>query len=398
MPWHTGLGRALRARNIPVWDGGSWETRGVPDRAFTPIAPMVHHTAVNGILPIRVAAGDNRFGQPLCHLLVRPSGQVDLVAGGLVYGSGSGSARVLEQVQRNIAPTGTAAERGLPDTDNGNRWFVNIEVDHPGDGSPIPEPQAASVVAVCAELCRINGWPWQRVIAHKEWTRRKIDPKWEGMSMDELRARVALELDVPPRRTGTEVMGPPEVTVDQAKTWAVTNAARRHSPYPEDTVREIVDTYWRVGVEYGVRPDLALAQSAKETGFWSYGGDVSSDQWNFAGIGATGGVPGLSFRTIEDGVRAHVLRMKMYAAGTAGDYNLAVLGRGLPSSHWGKYPFIEDFNGVWAVPGTTYGQSIVSDYLEPMKATTAEVPDLQGPLTPDEIGWLRRVIEWWRSR
>lgn len=173
-------------------------------------------------------------------------------------------------------------------------------------------------------------------------------------------------------KAGTAVMGQPVATVDQAIAWALAGSARRDGAYPPEKLKEIVRTYWRVGIEYGVRPDLALAQSAKETGFWSYqgaGGDpspVRPEQFNFAGIGATGGIPGNVFSSIEAGVRAHVLRMRMYAVNDTTYYNPLVLGRALPSSHWGKYPNIEDFNGVWATPGFTYGQSIVSGYLEPM--------------------------------
>lgn len=200
----------------------------------------------------------------------------------------------------------------------------------------------------------------------------------------------------PPPPTGTQVIGSPAATVAQAKAWLIPRALAKGSPYPIDTLETIVDWYWQVGAEYGVRPDLALAQAAKETGFFAYGGDVQSHQWNFAGIGATGGVPGLSFPTVEAGVRAHVLRMRMYAVNDPAAYSDRVLGRPLPQNHWGQYPTIEDFNGVWAVPGVGYGQSIVNDYLTPMVNT--EPQNNERPLTGEEIGLLRRIIEWWRSR
>ena len=203
----------------------------------------------------------------------------------------------------------------------------------------------------------------------------------------------------PPSPSGLRVMGQPEATVEQAAEWMVVNGARKGSAYTADILREIAKTYYRVGSEYGVRSDLAIAQSGKETGLWSYkrpdGSDsiVRPEQWNFAGIGATGGVPGNSFPTIEAGVRAHMLRMRMYAKNDPAAYDVAVLGRALPTSHWGKYPTIQDFDGVWAVPGVGYGDSVVNHYLAPMKATTAPVKD--HPLTIDEVVRVREILGYW---
>ena len=42
----------------------------------------------------------------------------------------------------------------------------------------------------------------------------------------------------------------------------------------------------------GVRAEVAFAQAMLETGNLQFGGDVKSSQFNFAGLGATGGVPG----------------------------------------------------------------------------------------------------------
>ncbi len=43
-------------------------------------------------------------------------------------------------------------------------------------------------------------------------------------------------------------------------------------------------------VAEGVRPEVAFVQTMKETGFLQYGGDASVEQFNFAGLGTTGGV------------------------------------------------------------------------------------------------------------
>ena len=64
----------------------------------------------------------------------------------------------------------------------------------------------------------------------------------------------------------------------------------------------------------GIRADIAFAQAMLETGYLQYGGDVSIEQFNFAGLGATGnGVKGESFPDVRTGIRAHIQHLKAYA-------------------------------------------------------------------------------------
>ena len=65
----------------------------------------------------------------------------------------------------------------------------------------------------------------------------------------------------------------------------------------------------------GVRAEVIFAQIMNETGWWQFGGDVSINQFNFGGIGATGnGVPGNSFKDVRTGIRAQVQHLKAYAS------------------------------------------------------------------------------------
>ena len=58
----------------------------------------------------------------------------------------------------------------------------------------------------------------------------------------------------------------------------------------------------------------ANAQAMMETGFLRFGGDVKKEQYNFAGLGATGGGnPGNSFSSIRIGIRAQIQHLKAYA-------------------------------------------------------------------------------------
>ena len=67
----------------------------------------------------------------------------------------------------------------------------------------------------------------------------------------------------------------------------------------------------------GVCVEVAFAQAMLETGFLKFGGDVKPDQYNFAGIGATGGVPGNEFSDVREGIRAQIQHLKCYASDAA---------------------------------------------------------------------------------
>ncbi|MGQ0674014.1 MAG: glucosaminidase domain-containing protein [Hyphomicrobium sp.] len=72
--------------------------------------------------------------------------------------------------------------------------------------------------------------------------------------------------------------------------------------------------YMRNGEELGIRWDYAFFQMMLETNTLKYTGDVKITQNNFAGLGATGrGARGESFKTVSDGVRAHLQHLLMYA-------------------------------------------------------------------------------------
>ena len=133
-------------------------------------------------------------------------------------------------------------------------------------------------------------------------------------------------------------------------------------PLPLFTVatEELAGYYVRYCAEAGLRADLLWAQMIHETGYGRYGGDVLPEQNNYAGIGATGGVPGYTFATPEAGVMAQVAHMIAYVyvdspvewADSATDPRFdLVCPRGMAV-------VLADLNGRWAVPGTTYGQSI----------------------------------------
>ena len=87
----------------------------------------------------------------------------------------------------------------------------------------------------------------------------------------------------------------------------------RNSRLDEKFATIAVD-YARIGDELQIRWDTAFFQMLLETGNLTFTGDVSINQNNFAGLGATGKkAPGETFPDVATGVKAHLQHLLMYA-------------------------------------------------------------------------------------
>jgi len=184
------------------------------------------------------------------------------------------------------------------------------------------------------------------------------------------------------------ITGNSYLTADQLKKWIVneiprisagmTVAGLQFKPIPE-----LAELYIKIGEQYGIRGDIAFCQAAKETGFWQFKGDVQPWQNNYCGLWAIGspltgqescngadpnlvrfeaGVHGAIFVSPAAGVEAHIQHLYAYA-----NKNTLPSGKVLISPRYslvnrGIGPTWLQLNARWAVPGTTYGQSIISDY------------------------------------
>ncbi|AFA47045.1 GBS Bsp-like repeat-containing protein [Acetobacterium woodii] len=125
------------------------------------------------------------------------------------------------------------------------------------------------------------------------------------------------------RYVETPIMG--ETTVTAAELVAYYKASG--SVYPQIyndlgvNLEKFVDLYIQECKVEGVRAEVAFAQAMLETGNLQFGGDVKVTQFNFAGLGATGGVPGFDFSVVygnnstglQTGIRGHVQHLKCYA-------------------------------------------------------------------------------------
>lgn len=188
----------FRAAGLTVVEEPGWQTRGVEfyGPAGDPIGCMQHHTAPPVPFPVSNLYSSGRIK---ANFNVKPDGTIHVIAAGAcTYSSGSGSSIVRNETRASIAPSGTARQRGLVDNAGGNHWYVNNETDHHGDGRPIPTPQYDACVTAWAVICRHFGWSPNRIVAHAEWTARKIDPYWNGrdahLNLSDIRRDVTIRL------------------------------------------------------------------------------------------------------------------------------------------------------------------------------------------------------------
>ena len=113
----------------------------------------------------------------------------------------------------------------------------------------------------------------------------------------------------------------------------------------------------------GVRGEVVFEQAMLETGWLQYGGDSGISQYNFAGIGTTGGgVAGVSYPDVRTGIRAQVQHLKAYACEDALNQDLVDTRFDMVTR--GSAPYVEWLGqqenpngGGWAA-GSNYGEKL----------------------------------------
>ncbi|MCQ6274847.1 N-acetylmuramoyl-L-alanine amidase [Bacillus sp. V3B] len=121
--------------------------------------------------------------------------------------------------------------------------------------------------------------------------------------------------------------------------------------------------YLTFGEYYGIRGDVAFAQAMLETDYLRFTGVVQPAQNNFCGLGATGpDNPGASFDTPREGVLAHIQHLYAYATTNPLPNQYPLVDPRFDYVQRGSATTWIGLNGKWAVPGDTYGQSILNMY------------------------------------
>lgn len=130
------------------------------------------------------------------------------------------------------------------------------------------------------------------------------------------------------------------------------------------TINQFAQIFYEEATAEGVRAEVAFTQCMKETGFLKYGGDVLPNQYNFAGIGATGAVHGASFSNVRIGIRAQIQHLKAYGSispltNQCVDPRFNLVMRG--SAQYVEWLGIkENPNGYGWATSKSYGHDIVS--------------------------------------
>ena len=163
------------------------------------------------------------------------------------------------------------------------------------------------------------------------------------------------------------IEGDTSVTLDQ-----MVDYYEAHATYPvyyqnsdATTIRKFCKIYLDECKTEGIKAEVAFCQAMKETNFLRFGGDVKISQYNFAGLGATGGgAAGNSYDSVRTGIRAQVQHLKAYASDKAlvnscvDDRFTYVTRKCAPYVEWLGIQENPAHKGWATDPG--YGQSIVN--------------------------------------
>lgn len=114
------------------------------------------------------------------------------------------------------------------------------------------------------------------------------------------------------------IMGNTTVSLAQMTSLYEEHGAEYPSASLKEGGAESIDDFCTIILEEanaeGVRGEVVFVQAMLETGWLQYGGDSGISQFNFAGIGTTGGgVAGVSYPDVRTGIRAQVQHLKAYA-------------------------------------------------------------------------------------
>ena len=134
-----------------------------------------------------------------------------------------------------------------------------------------------------------------------------------------------------------------------------------YSKYGASDIEQFCKLIYEEALAEGINPDVVFAQSMVETGWLKFGGQVSPEQCNFAGIGALdSGVCGASFNgygseSVRMGIRAQVQHLKAYSG--AGELVNQCIDPRFHLVKRGTAPFVENLSGTWA-SDVSYGVKI----------------------------------------
>lgn len=160
--------------------------------------------------------------------------------------------------------------------------------------------------------------------------------------------------DVKKGSTLYSIMGKTSVTVDQMVALYESTGRKYPSSVYKDKGAKNIKQFCQIILEEsekeGVKAEVIFAQVCLETGYLSFGGQVSAGQCNFSGIGATDdGASGATFPNVRIGIRAQVQHLKGYASKEALKQDCVDPRFKYLASRRGTTPYVQNLgNGNWA--------------------------------------------------
>lgn len=155
---------------------------------------------------------------------------------------------------------------------------------------------------------------------------------------------------------GTPIISPATATLEQCEEWAKSKNAKQ-------TFINNLPIYFKKCAKVGINPVVAIVQYAKETGYGKFGGVLTEDFKNPCGLKIPAGgdckdpEAHKRFATWEDGVKAHIDHLALYA-GAEGYPKSDTLDPRHFSYLKGKCKTVEALSGNWS-PSSTYGNDLV---------------------------------------
>lgn len=282
----------------------------------------------------------------------------------------------------------------MPDGEtDGNSAAIGIEIEHLNEPD-YTEEQLNSTAELVHDLMQRHKIDGKHVVSHASVAQpagRKIDPV--HFDWADFWNRVAA-LDVTPQEPFSApvaelpyshlslTIARPQIDAQKLTEYLVHKHAYKN--YTQDDIRLILSYYVKYGTQVGVDYVFAISQMIHETG-WTDSWWAARPRRNPAGIGVTGQIAikdpgntqywaksgaiwrrGQSFASWDISVQHHIARLLLYArkdedmtpeqrafSEICPDRERLQRIRGVAHQWVG-------FNGVWAVPGRTYAQTIAT--------------------------------------
>ena len=204
---------------------------------------------------------------------------------------------------------------------------------------------------------------------------KQIDGKWYYLRSGES-PEGSLRYESVTPIMGTSAMGTNKTTVvnkmvkmfqKSGKNYPTQALTKGNAP----TIEAFCQIVYDEALIEGIKPEVVFGQAMNETGYLQFGGDVKIEQFNFAGLGASGGgVAGESFKSVAEGIRAQVQHLKGYASTealkqTCVDNRYKWVTKGCaPYVEWLGQK--ENPNGKGWATSKNYGMNLMEKYIIPM--------------------------------